>query len=832
MRLDTTTEAAASQLAVSVELHPDEVADAMRSATRRIAPVWDLEDFVAVNPYLGLTDRPMATAAQQLSLLAGARTTVPVELVRTAIAERAGFVDELADALAKVAPGAHLDELLDRVERAERAGTRPAVRTVAEVASEVTGTDWSGWSTGRTTDWAAAYFDHGQAMWTSVDARRSPFDAWRWEASIDRTPSLYGLRGYRRRVRELPAMPVEAVRRCLVQLGLSERAVEEYLHALLLRVGGWSAHAARIVWDAELAGRGDDTLFELLAVLVAADALLLEELDDERVDAAWAEARRGIEAVAAGRAAGSDAAAWQLQEAFDLAEQRRWVQRLQGSATASVEGRARAQVVCCIDVRSEVLRRHLERVAPDVHTLGFAGFFGVPLQLRPLAHDHGVDQFPVLLTAGAVVAETASSPERHAEAVTRRNLAHQVRRAWKSFKMGAISCFSFVGPVGLAYLPKLFSDSFGRTRPVRPAEVEGLSAELAAELRPTLDAVEGQAGSGIPHEQRVALAEGALRGMSLTTGLAPLVVLAGHGASTTNNPYDNGLDCGACGGHTGESNARVTAMLLNDARVRADLAERGVHVPADTWFVAALHDTTTDEVRWFDTDRVPASHHEQLEQLQADLVGAGAGARAERAGRLGIVAGDDVDAAILARSADWAQVRPEWGLAGCAAFVAAPRAHTRGLDLGGRSFLHSYDWRADDAFAVLELIMTAPMVVASWISLQYYASTVDNERYGSGNKTLHNVVGKLGVLEGTAGDLRTGLPLQSVHDGVRYQHDPVRLNVVIAAPVPAMNDVLVAHPQVAQLVDHGWLHLLAMDDDGRVTQRYVGDLRWEPVGTD
>jgi uncharacterized protein YbcC (UPF0753/DUF2309 family) len=270
-------------------------------------------------------------------------------------------------------------------------------------------------------------------------------------------------------------------------------------------------------------------------------------------------------------------------------------------------------------------------------------------------------------------------------------------------------------------------------------------------------------------------------------------------------------------------------MLLNDVQVRAALAERGVQVPADTWFVAALHDTTTDEVRWYDADLVPASHREQLDRLQADLVVAGSGARAERARRLGIAAGADVDAAILARAADWAQVRPEWGLAGCAAFVAAPREHTRGLDLGGRSFLHSYDWRADDGFSVLELIMTAPMVVASWISLQYYASTVDNERYGSGNKTLHNVVGKLGVLEGTAGDLRTGLPLQSVHDGVRYQHDPVRLNVVIAAPVPAMNDVLAAHPQVAQLVDHGWVHLLAMDDDGRVTQRYAGDLRWEPV---
>jgi uncharacterized protein YbcC (UPF0753/DUF2309 family) len=825
MRLDSTTAAAAAHIAVSTAMHPDEVADAMRTASRRVAPVWDLEDFVAVNPYLGLTDRPMATAAERLAQLAGARSTVPVELVRTAIAERPGARDELLAALEVVAPGTQLDDLLDR---AEQGGERLVVRTVADVATAVTGTDWAGWSTGRVTDWAAAYFDHGQAMWSSVPRGEAPFAAWRWEASIDRTPSLVGLKGFRRRVQELPQDPVEAVQECLAILGLRDAAAEIYLHALLLRVGGWSAHAARIVWDAELAGGSDDTLVELLAVLVASDTLLLAELADDRVDAAWAEALRRIAQVAGGGAPGSESAAWQLQEAFDLAEQRRWIQRLQGGA-GEPEGRARAQVVCCIDVRSEVLRRHLERVAPDVHTLGFAGFFGVPLQLRPLAHDHGVDQFPVLLTAGAVVAETASSPERHAEAVARRDLAHQVRRAWKSFKMGAISCFSFVGPVGLAYLPKLFSDGFGRTRPVRPAEVEGLGAELAAELRPTLDAVEGQAGSGIPHEQRVTLAEGALRGMSLTTGLAPLVVLAGHGASTTNNPYDNGLDCGACGGHTGESNARVTAMLLNDARVRADLAERGVHVPADTWFVAALHDTTTDEVRWFDTDLVPASHHGQLERLQADLVGAGAGARAERARRLGIGAGADVDAAILARSADWAQVRPEWGLAGCAAFVAAPRSHTRGLDLGGRSFLHSYDWRADDGFAVLELIMTAPMVVASWISLQYYASTVDNERYGSGNKTLHNVVGKLGVLEGTAGDLRTGLPMQSVHDGVRFQHDPVRLNVVIAAPVPAMNDVLAAHPQVAQLVDHGWVHLLAMDDDGRVTHRYVGDLRWEPV---
>ena len=115
--------------------------------------------------------------------------------------------------------------------------------------------------------------------------------------------------------------------------------------------------------------------------------------------------------------------------------------------------------------------------------------------------------------------------------------------------------------------------------------------------------------------------------------------------------------------------------------------------------------------------------------------------------------------AVLARSRDWAQVRPEWGLAGNAAFIAAPRKRTRGIDLDGRAFLHDYDWRADAEFAVLELIMTAPMVVASWINLQYFGSTVNNRVFGAGNKVLHNVTGTIGVLEGNAGDLKSGLPL-------------------------------------------------------------------------
>jgi len=186
---------------------------------------------------------------------------------------------------------------------------------------------------------------------------------------------------------------------------------------------------------------------------------------------------------------------------------------------------------------------------------------------------------------------------------------------------------------------------------------------------------------------------------------------------------------------------------------------------------------------------------------------------------------------IPARARDWAEVRPEWALAGCKAFIAAPRSRTTGRSLEGRAFLHDYDWQqdADNGFGVLELIMTAPVVVASWISLQYYGSTVAPAAFGSGNKLLHNVVGGIGVFEGNGGLLRAGLPWQSVHDGEDYVHEPLRLSVCIEAPRDAMNEVLRRHEGVRELFDNRWLHLFAVDDDGRLGHRYVGDLQWEPL---
>jgi uncharacterized protein YbcC (UPF0753/DUF2309 family) len=198
-------------------------------------------------------------------------------------------------------------------------------------------------------------------------------------------------------------------------------------------------------------------------------------------------------------------------------------------------------------------------------------------------------------------------------------------------------------------------------------------------------------------------------------------------------------------------------------------------------------------------------------------------ARSERALRLPRAA---TGQNIVGRSRDWSETRPEWALAGCKAFIAAPRARTAGVGLEGRAFLHDYDWRTDPNFGVLELIMTAPVVVASWISLQYYGSTVSPDVFGGGNKLLHNVTGGIGIVEGNGGLLRAGLPWQSVHDGSKLVHEPVRLAVCIEAPREAMSAILERNPGVRALFDNRWLHLFALDEAGRLAWRYTGNLSW------
>jgi uncharacterized protein YbcC (UPF0753/DUF2309 family) len=806
-------------------------------ASRRVAPLWPLKHFVAVNPYLGLTDQSFEGAARTMARVAGARSTLSRSFYAAALDEKRMTPGDLEAALAEAPAHPGLPETAAELEALARAGGNAEltpIATMADVAQAVTGEDWPRFVTERISAWASAFWDQGQAPWRCPFRGLSPYAAWRAEAEVDRAPEIMGLDGFRSHVRALPEDAEAAIAACLDRLGVPVEAAEIYLHRLLMTVSGWASYARYQMWEAELHGGADAAVAELLAVRLAWEVAIFESLGRERLGARWTEAKAGFTAELDPEVDARIAVDLVLQAAFEKAVEREMTSKVGvPRAKAKRDERPAAQAAFCIDVRSEVFRRALEAADPEVETIGFAGFFGFPVEYVRLGHERGGKACPVLLTPGFTIEEkVVGAPDAASEKASEtRTLKRRAEAAWRSFKFAAVSCFGFVGPVGLAYAKKLVTDSIGKSRPVGHPDAFGL--EDAPERGPSLTPREvGGRTFGMTREQRIETAAGVLGAMSLTKAFARVVLLAGHGSTTVNNPHATGLDCGACGGHTGEANARIAAAVLNDRDVRLGLRDKGIDIPEDTYFVAGLHDTATDEVVIYDRPAVPASHAEDLARLEQSLDVAGQVTRAERSRKLVLEPGKSVDDAVIHRSRDWSQVRPEWGLAGCSAFVAAPRSRTAGSSLEGRSFLHDYAWRDDQGFGVLELIMTAPMVVASWISLQYYGSTVDNAKLGSGNKVLHNVVGTVGVLEGNGGDLRVGLPWQSVHDGERYVHEPARLKVMIEAPVEAMNAIIEKHAMVRDLLDHRWLELYHIDDSGQVAKKYMGHLEWRALGAE
>ncbi len=810
---------------------------AIAGACAKIPPLWPLKHFVAVNPFLGFSDQSFDATCATLRRVAGADMLMLRRFYLDALAAGTLAEADIAAALAG-APALPTDvAAFLALARTPSSNARPraVVATVAEVLDSLADGDRQVSRTAFMNDeiskWCAAYFDDGQAAWKLPSRGLSPYAAWRATAQHDRNPEVMGLKGFRAAIAAMPADARAAIAQVVDAIGVPPSVHEDYLHRALFDIAGWAGYARYLVWDNALYGRPDDTLVELLAIRIVWGYALWCERSDPAFRAAWAAAMAAAAQLPTAQEAVPEDLAVDLvlHHAYEAAHRNRLLTILKTPATREAPtARPTLQAAFCIDVRSELYRRALEAVVPDAQTIGFAGFFGFPIEYVPIGQQRGGAQCPVLLTPAVTVCEAVhgAHPDEETEILGLRLLRRRAAKARKAFKQSAVSSFTFVETAGWLFAPKLVGDSARLTRPVPDPNRDGLDGDVVLRVGPRIapGMLDGRP-TGFATDRRIAMAEAVLRGMSLTQGFAPLVLLAGHGSTTVNNPHASGLDCGACGGHTGEANARVAATILNDAAVRTGLVARGITIPGDTWFVAGLHDTTTDELELYDLTDLPPSHRDAIAALAQQLHAAGELARRERAPDLGIAGGADIDRAVFARSSDWSQVRPEWGLAGNHAFIAAPRSRTQGRDFGGRAFLHSYDWQDDAGFGVLTLIMCAPMVVASWINLQYYGATVNNRVFGSGNKTLHNITGQIGVLEGNAGDLKPGLPWQSVHDGQRFVHEPLRLNVFIEAPAAAIDAVIAAHEGVRQLVDNGWVHLFRIDDDGAIS-RYVGADNW------
>jgi len=768
-------------------------------AARAIPPLWPLASSVAVNPFLGQTDQDLATVGARLERVAGA----PVTMARSWYDQRivSGLITDadLLEALAN-APLALRPANLSVLKSAAQV-SRPIANglpTIADLAAEVSGIDWPGLISERFGAWAAGYFDEGQALWAAPRGRGA-YGAWRAVATHDLTPEIVGLSGFAAHVSEAPESAPGAVARVAQRIAIPVEALETYFQEMLLTLGGWAQYARYRLWQAELGGGVDATITDFLAIRLIWEAALFD-LYEHQISVRWktivALHTRPVTPTA------DHVVDSILQEASERAAQRILAERLAAPGAAATDSRPALQVAFCIDVRSEVFRRALESVNPEIQTLGFAGFFGLTASHRRFASDVQELRLPVLLTAGLT---TCAGGPGDATSDQAARFKARAKRAWGRFKLAAVSSFAFVEATGPVYASKLVSDALGLKATPAPNDP-------APRLDPDLDLA-----------TRTKAAETVLRAMSLTANFAKLVLLAGHGANVVNNPHASGLHCGACGGYSGEVNARLLAALLNDLEVRKGLVPQGIEIPGDTLFLGALHDTTTDTVTLYADDQPSASNRSDIRQAKVWLEAAAVISRSERALRLPRAAGEG---SLTRRSRDWSEVRPEWALAGCKAFIAAPRRRTAGKTLEGRAFLHDYDWKVDRDFGVLELILTAPVVVASWISLQYYGSTVAPTVFGAGNKLLHNVIGGIGVVEGNGGVMRAGLPWQSVHDGEGYVHEPLRLSVCIEAPREAMTEILKRHDGVRALFDNRWLHLFSLDDAGRMAWRYAGDLQW------
>lgn len=748
------------------------------SVLKRIPPLWPLTDYVAVNPFLGYVDRPISEAAGEISDALGASVLPPPSYFQSRL--QRGDFDRSDIARAAERLGLDAARAVAMATSSPVAVARPAsqIATFAERYDSAHGTQWEIFLRASIARYCAVFADAGGSWW-HLDLNTGLWDTWREAAAVDRAPELTGLRGYREHVGALPSTATDAIDAILDRVAIPPDDLEAYLYRLVGGLFGWASYFRRDSWQGEEAAQGP--LCDLLAIRLAADSFFATS--------------DGTPPTSDQRHLTDESPRLVLQEAIEDAYVARIARGLAAQGPRAPVARDSVQAIFCIDVRSEPLRRHLESLDPSIRTLGFAGFFGVLL-----AVDGDSARCPVLLSPSVRVdVEGHDSPWN---------------AGIKKFQGMPPSAFAFVETAGLAYGAKMLKDTC---------------------VGDHTDDPEAHAPFAIPGMNlaaRVATASGILKNMSIGTELARIVLLCGHHGRSANNSHAAGLDCGACGGHGGGINARVAAAILNDPEVRQQLEVSNPIVPKDTIFVAAVHDTSTDVVSILDAHLITASHRSDLAQLQQWLAAAGAKTRAERATSLDVPASQPnwLMQLLDRRARHWAEVRPEWALARNAAFIAGRRDRTRGLDLAGRSFLHEYDSASDTDSSVLTLILSAPMVVASWINLQYLASTVDNDIFGAGTKTIHNRVGGLGVVLGNGGDLRTGLAKQSVHtpDG-EWFHEPLRLQVIVEAPQAKIDAVLAQQEFVRNLVCNGWVRLFSLDQDSPAVHLRRADGQWEPV---
>ncbi|KPK51744.1 MAG: hypothetical protein AMJ63_11530 [Myxococcales bacterium SG8_38_1] len=707
----------------------------------------------------------------------------------------------------------------------------------------------------------AAFVDQGIAYWQMVERKQGLLSAFRALYGLGSGPMDRWMRGLSKELRRQQSERWDAERTvswALEELGVPEAEWESYVEETLLSLRGWAGMVRQLEERPDTApvdpppARLSDYLalqltldlqaarFELrqhagegakFVDLPSCRGTAAQELDLELVYEAFILAQ--LAGVGPSEMSSSQEAKRWIEEvrAFDSNERRRLMHLayerrhrigvLDGIVGHCRVNRGRAkspkfQAVFCIDDREESLRRHLEEIRPDAETYGYAGFFGVAMSYQGLEDIRPRPLCPVAVRPRHYVTERALDESDAAAFAGKRRrqgrMTHSIGLGSKMLTRGGLlsALFGF-----LAVIPLLGRSLFPR----RTERLAHWALHRAAPVPPTRLCVEGNGelrpdglASGYTLDEMADIVAGVLTTMGIEGKLCPLVLVVGHGSSSLNNPHEAAHDCGATGGGRGGPNARAFAQMANDLRVRERLRNRSLFIPSSTWFVGAYHNTCDDSMAYYDEDLLPVHLLQALEDAKGAFADACRFDAHERCRRFESAALElDPKSALIhaeAHAYDLAQPRPEYGHATNAVCIVGRRERTRGLFLDRRAFLVSYDPSQDPRGTTLAALLRSVGPVGAGINLEYYFSFVDPTGYGSGTKLPHNIVGLIGVMDGHASDLRTGLPWQMVEI-----HEPVRLLTIVETKTEMLETVIAQEAGVANLVNKEWIQLVAWDPD-------------------